>query len=252
MVTGIVKKIFLLPAALLIICTCSSQVQHSVSKKGSITIRFINTIKASPLVLDSMEYQNAFGEAYRVTKLKYYISNVSINTAQKKIAEPNSYHLIDAGDTTTLHFSFAAAVNNYTSISFMVGVDSIKNVSGAQSGALDPANGMFWTWNSGYVMFKLEGSSPVSNIINHRIEYHIGGFAGSTKVLQLITIPLSLHVGEKKNSEIIIAADIGKIWQGVNDLKIAVTPATMAPGVLSKKIADNYNRMFTIKEVVKG
>ena len=49
---------------------------------------------------------------------------------------------------------------NYNSLSFLLGVDSMHNVSGAQTGALDPANDMFWTWNSGYVMAKMEGASP--------------------------------------------------------------------------------------------
>jgi len=109
---------------------------------------------------------------------------------------------------------------------------------------------MFWTWNSGYVMFKLEGNSPASNIINHRIEYHIGGFEGTNSVLQTITLPLQLSVSEEKNSAIVIMADLDKLWQGASTLKIAATPATMTPGILSKKIADNYNRMFTVKEVL--
>ncbi|WP_316930094.1 MbnP family protein, partial [Hymenobacter sp. IS2118] len=37
-------------------------------------------------------------------------------------------------------------VGDYQSVSFTVGVDSARNVAGAQTGALDPNNGMFWTW----------------------------------------------------------------------------------------------------------
>jgi hypothetical protein len=218
---------------------------------GTMNISFINTVKEGPLVLDSMNYINSFNETYTVSRLKYYISNIALNNSQHGFTEPDSYHLIDAADSSSLNFSFDAAANTYSSISFMVGVDSIKNVSGAQSGALDPSRGMFWTWNSGYVMFKLEGSSPVSSIFNHRIEYHIGGFEGPMNVVQLITIPLPAHfkLDAGRSSEIIIMADLNKLWQGANDLKIAETAVTMAPGVLSKKIADNYNRMFSIKEV---
>jgi len=250
MVTGTLNKILLLPAAFFIITICSSQAHHPVVKKGALTIRFVNTVQSNPLVPDSMVYQNAFGEAYRITKLKYYISNVSVNNNQHAFAEPNSYHLIDAGDTATLHFSFNAPVNNYSSISFMIGVDSIKNVSGAQSGALDPVHGMFWTWNSGYVMFKLEGNSPVSTLINNRIEYHIGGFTGPDNVLQVVSLPLSLTVQEGTDNVIVIEAAIDKLWQGAGDIKIATTPATMAPGALAKKIAANYSKMFTVKSIL--
>jgi len=220
-------------------------------KAATVKISFINTVKGMPLVLDSMEYTNPFNEIYTVSRLKYYISNISLNNPQKHFAEAGSYHLIDAADSASLHFSFGAAANTYNSISFMVGVDSIKNVSGAQTGALDPSRGMFWTWNSGYIMFKLEGNSTASSIFNHKIEYHIGGFAGKDNVVQLITIPLSspLKLDAGKSSEIIITADLDKIWHGTNELKIAETPVTMSPGILSKKIADNYNRMFSIKEL---
>jgi hypothetical protein len=48
----------------------------------------------------------------------------------------------------------------YTGMYLTMGVDSARNVSGAQEGALDPANGMFWSWTSGYIMIKAEGLSP--------------------------------------------------------------------------------------------
>ncbi|GAB2828370.1 hypothetical protein GCM10027043_32540 [Ferruginibacter profundus] len=226
--------------------------EWQTQKKGSVKIGFINTVKDTPLILDSVAYQNPFGEVYHVARLKYYISNIVLHHASNPFAEPDSYHLLDASDSASLSFTFDATANTYNSISFIVGVDSLKNVSGAQSGALDPANGMFWTWNSGYVMFKLEGSSPASTIINQRIEYHIGGFSGPDNVLQTITLPLpkTLHIEEGKHSQIIIMADLDKLWQGAADLKIATTPATMTPGILSRKIAGNYNRMFTIKDVL--
>lgn len=250
MVTG-VKKI----PALLACCMAflfSSYVKHPpATRTVKITFRFINTVKTSPLILDSATYTNPFGEQYQVAKLKYYISNVQLNTVSGTCKEPNSYHLLDAAEPASLYFTFDAKPGSYQSISFLAGVDSIKNVSGAQSGALDPANGMFWTWNSGYVMFKLEGNSPSSTIINHRLEYHIGGFSGPDNVLQQITLalPSALQLIEGDAITLNIIADLDKVWQGAHDLKIAITPATMAPGILSKKIADNYNRMFSIKDV---
>ena len=255
MVIARLKKLSVVSLACFVIIICSSNKKQNAGgkKTGTIKISFINTVTAAPLLLDSAAYTNPFGEPYRVSKLKYYISNISLNNLQYTFAEAESYHLIDAGDSGSLHFSFDAAVNNYNRLSFIVGVDSIKNVSGAQSGALDPIHGMFWTWNSGYTFFKLEGTSTASTIINHKIEYHIGGFAGVNNALQRVTLQLPadklLQVQEGKSSEIIIAANLDKLWQSTNDLKIAVTPATMTPGALSKKIAANYSKMFTIKEV---
>jgi hypothetical protein len=237
-----------------VICSSNKKQEADNTKAGTVKITFINTVKAVPLVLDSVEYLNPFGEPYRVAKLKYYISHVIVNNVQHSFAEPNSYHLIDETNPASLSFSFATPVSIYHSISFIVGVDSIKNVSGAQTDALDPANGMFWTWNSGYVFFKLEGRSTASAIINNKIEYHIGGYTAANNALRLVTLQLPednfLHIDKEKSSEIIITADLDKLWRSTNDIEITSSPAITTPGTLSVKIADNYSKMFTLKNVL--
>jgi hypothetical protein len=255
MVARPVKILLLL--IIILVCTQYSTAQRISTlrtKTGTIKMTFVHTINEAPLVLDSMEYVNPFDEPYRISKLKYYISSVTVKHLKKSFAEPESYHLIDEADAASLSFNFDAPVNTYNSISFTIGVDSSKNVSGAQSGALDPANGMFWTWNSGYIFFKVEGSSSSSALINNKIEYHIGGFAAPHNALKKITLQMPgntlLQVQGGKTCEIIIAADINKLWQSDNDLKIAVTPATMTPGAVAIKIARNYSRMFSIKELL--
>jgi hypothetical protein len=46
----------------------------------------------------------------------------------------------------------------FDAIQFNLGLDSLTNVSGALGGDLDPTKGMYWTWQNGYVNFKLQGS----------------------------------------------------------------------------------------------
>jgi hypothetical protein len=251
MVTAI-RKIFFLMLTTIAVCG------YSTAQESSLKISFINTVKGTPIILDSAEYTNTFNEAYRIKKLKYYISDISlsVNNIKRSFTEKESYHLTDEADTASLHFTITAPANNYSSISFTIGVDSIKNVSGAQSGALDPTKGMFWTWNSGYIFLKLEGSSPSSTVINNKVEYHIGGFAGINNALKRITLQMPagklLQLKAGKCSEIIIEADINKLWQGPNEIKIADTPATMSPGALAIKIADNYSTIFSIKNVLNN
>jgi hypothetical protein len=250
------KAIVLVVFFIAIICSSNKKQEADNTKAGTVKITFINTVKVTPIVLDSVEYLNPFGEPYRVSKLKYYVSHVRVSNEQHSFVEPNSYHLIDETNPASLSFSFAAPVNTYHSISFIIGVDSIKNVSGAQTDALDPASGMFWTWNSGYIFLKLEGSSTVSAIVNNKIQYHIGGYTAANNALKPVTLQLPedkfLHIEQGKSSEIIITADIDKLWHSTNDIKIANTPATMTPGPLAIKIADNYSKMFTLKNVLKN
>jgi hypothetical protein len=43
-------------------------------------------------------------------------------------------------------------------------------------GDLDPTKGMYWTWQSGYINFKLEGKSTICPTRNNAFEFHLGGY----------------------------------------------------------------------------
>lgn len=225
-------------------------------KTGTVKITFRNMINNSPMMLGSTVYTNPFGESYTITKFKYYISNVrlGLSGAPATAIEKDSYHLLDQNLPASLSFSFEADENSFITLSFLIGVDSIRNVSGAQTGALDPLKDMFWTWNSGYIMAKMEGTSPQSNQVGNKIEYHIGGFSGVNSVLRVIAMPLPggkfIEIKEGKTSEIILEADFNKWWQSFNDIKITDLTVCTTPGVLAKKLADNYSNMFRIIDVV--
>lgn len=87
--------------------------------KAILKITFIHTINNVPVVLDSTNYTNCRNEIFTLNKLKYYISNIRLQTADKKmIREENSYHLINEEDTASKSFSFFMPPNNYTSLHF--------------------------------------------------------------------------------------------------------------------------------------
>ena len=232
---------------------CQKSIETST---GDVTVKFVNLLEGAPLTLNTKAYKNPSGESYTVSKLRYYITNVQLNSGSTGSAEGNSYHLVDVASPGSETISFQPEVNTYSSIEFLLGVDSLRNVSGAQTGALDPLNDMFWTWNSGYVMFKLEGNSPASPVVGNKFEYHIGGFSGPHNVLKKIRLDFaadklaSIQKGE--NCEIIIEAEINKLWQAPNPLSIAATPVCTTPGAAARKIADNYQNIFTLSDVINN
>ena len=142
---------------------------------------------------------------------------------------------------------------DYTSLQFLLGVDSLHNVSGAQTDDLDPANDMFWTWNTGYVMAKMEGNSPESKLVNNKFEFHIGGFSGPYNVLKPVQLDFPekiLHLVAGKTYEININADINAWWQHPHDIKISEHAIITSPGKLAKDISDNYANMFHIEKII--
>jgi hypothetical protein len=198
-------------------------------------IKFEHIANGKKIVLNDSTYTNAFGEKYTVSKLKYYMSNICYHTKGPLLYE-NKIFLIDASKNYSI---IKTGIAKIVGISFNIGIDSILNCSGAQTGALDPLNDMFWTWNNGYVFFKLEGTSTSSNADRNRIEQHIGGYKGAYKAMRRIFLPLK-NVGNR----ITIQMNIDKYW---DNIKIAENAVIAAPGKDAKKAADGFVGMFSVK-----
>jgi hypothetical protein len=148
----------------------------SAQSNGRLALTFMNEVGSRLLHQDTATYKNSLGQAFTVTNFKYYISHIKLIDSSGKIYEhKDGCYLINVYDTNEYRILLAdVPIRPYVKIEFMIGVDSIHNCSGAQSDALDPINGMFWTWNSGYVFLKLEGKSPASKSPGGIFEYHIG------------------------------------------------------------------------------
>lgn len=236
---------------LLVITSFSTRNNTGTSKTGTLRINFTNSVNGKPVVLRDSIYSNYFGEQYSISKLKYYISNITL-TDEKGSKNWGGYYLMNAasGDSS---FEFNLQPGQYKNLEFLLGVDSIKNCSGAQTGALDPMNDMFWTWNSGYVMFKLEGTSPASTSDLQRIEYHIGGYKGSNNVSTKINFdfrdPALLDIKTNSVTEILIETNLDHYWYGNADIKIAASPVCTTTGELAKTIASNFKSLFSIKNI---
>ena len=240
------KTLFLYTLLGCIVIFIASFSKHDQEKNTNLTITFRNTANGKPIVLRDSMYLTPFNESYSIRKLKYYISNISLGHQHNKWSESESYHLVDASRENSFKLMVPPGV--YTSIHFIPGVDSARNCSGAQSGALDPLNDMFWTWNTGYVMFKMEGNSSSSNADLNRIEHHIGGFKGIHNTIRNVQLAFSkpIVIDNKTLTELLIETNIDRYWKGPNDIRITELPVNTTTGEQAKKSADNFPGMFSI------
>ncbi|HET7818730.1 MAG TPA: MbnP family protein [Bacteroidia bacterium] len=225
----------------------------NTSAYGAVTIKFENKVGSNPLILDFKDYINLNGDSFRVSMFNYYISNVKLFATDNSVfIEKESYHLVSAGDVNSMQFTIAnVPAKSYSSISFLIGVDSLRNTSGAQTGALDPGNGHFWSWNSGYIMTKFEGTSPKSNAVANVVLFHVGGFSGSNSVLKTVLLPLTSNatVSAKIIPQIFLKADLAE-WFSPNPVDFSKLNTIHMPGIDAKKMADNYANMFSITQVL--
>lgn len=147
-----------------------------------------------------------------IETLKLYVTNVRLMHQNKVVfQEANSYHLLNAANSLSLNFNLQAASKiNFDRISFSIGVDSLTNIAGAMGGALDPMHGMYWTWQSGYINFKLEGKVKNLKTHNNQFQYHIGGYQAPFNTLQNVTLDV------QNNNQIKMAIDIARLFQTID------------------------------------
>ena len=220
---------------------------------GTLKIEFEHVVDTLEFNINQ-KYKNANSDTFQVSTLKYYISNVVITKNDNStFVEPNSYHLIDNSNLSSTILTLTnVPVGSYKSIAFMLGVDSARNVSGAQTGDLDPAKGMFWTWSSGYIMFKLEGTSPTSGATNKSLTYHIGGFSGANKAQRNFNFSFgstTANISGNVTPQVHLSVDVNSFFTSPNVINVTTQHTQMSTGTAAKVYADNYADMISFEHV---
>lgn len=185
-------------------------------------------------------------EEITFTTLRYYVSNIELHRADGSVwKEEESYRIATVTATNSephLEIDDIPA-GRYNQITFTIGVDSVRNVSGAQTGALSPSEGMFWSWTTGYIFIMAEGNSPASP--SGSFVYHIGGFAGANNAIRSKTMDFqgaSLDIAPNAVPSIHINVNAARFWHGgisLNDIRMI-----HMPGANAVTLADNFIGAF--------
>ena len=256
------KKIFftamIAVAATMIFSGCKKDGQDPAdddhhSGTGTVRINFRQMFGDSLLDLGVEAYPTANNDTITVNMLKYYVTNIKLTDDVGNVySVPDSYFLINAANTSSQTITLSSIPGgHYTNLTFLIGVDSARNVSGAQTGALDPANGMFWTWSTGYIMAKMEGTSTQSTAAANSVTFHLGGFSGANSALRWVSIPLTTHlsVTSTGNPLVTVKADAAEWFKSPTLLNLAVTNDVTMPGATATSIVNNYSDMFSLISV---
>jgi hypothetical protein len=244
---------FVLSMLLLLLGSCSKETSQE-DPGFRLRVRFVPEVNGFP-VGQGVDHVNSMGEEFRMDVFRIYVGNFALmDEGSTPVADnPDDYHLLDVYDSASLSFDIRGNRTGFRRIRMQVGIDSIRNVSGAQSGALDPMLGMFWTWSTGYIHAKFEGSSPASTRADKRFTYHIGGFRqheDTKRVIQLdLPIQNSWVLDKNGLSEVSIHMDIDAWFRSAHELPITAQAQIMQPGAIAVRYADNYARMFTLESI---
>lgn len=247
----------LLGAAALTFTACDDDDQ--AASTGKLNIAFENVVGTQALVFGS-PYTTLAGDQFTVNKFNYLISNVKLTKADGSTwAEPESYHLVKQSDGNSRAFTIDnVPAETYSKVIFTIGVDSARNSSGAQTGALAQDNDMYWNWNSGYIFLKLEGTASQSP--TGVFTYHVGEYRRPYNSLRTVTLPLpsgtaSLQISADKTPTLHLKADVLRIFAGPKPVRLAQMYRTSHDPRTSQdssgvKLAMNYAAgMFHIDHV---
>ncbi len=252
------KTLFkMLPVALLLtgvlaVSSCKKDKNPEPVQTGSMKVQFDYVFGSNmlPWQIGKTMVHSKTGDTLTFTTFKYYVSNIKLKKADGTWwAQPESYFLVDAS------VSGGSVINvdnipagSYTAMEYTMGVDSARNVSGANTGALSLTNGMFWDWNSGYIMLKAEGNSPQA--VNGGFAFHLGGFSGDYNVVTVKTAEFgssTLTVDANTVHTVKLIANPARLWHTAPS--VSVNPTIHAPGPEAKTMAKDFYDNITFSAI---
>lgn len=173
------------------------------------------------------------GEELTFSTLKFYISNVKLkDTEGNWWVHPESYFLVDAFSASRSKFTIEGIPSKtYVEMQYTVGVDSLRNVSGAQTGALAVSGGMFWSWNTGYIMIKAEGTEATEGSFS----YHLGGFSGANNIVTSRQTDFNgqqLEIEAENTSTVRFSVNPARLWHTIDGVTSVSTIHMPGPNAI--------------------
>ena len=176
-------------------------------------------------------------DSFQLEVFKCYLSNFRFYSQSNELifTDSNAF-LIELSDSVLTHTITIDCPVNVTpkTIVYSIGLDSVSNTSGALSGALDPLNGMFWTWQSGYIHLKLEGTFFKTGRPKAALEFHLGGYRWPNATL------IDKQVDIKYES-IIVDIQLSNFLKHLNK---GLSTKIMSPGPLAKQVFNTISNSF--------
>ena len=189
------------------------------------------------LVYDSVIHPPfRLNETDSLTKFKFYISQIKLIGNKKQAFCPEQEHFLvdfhrDATNSRLIRFD-SLDHKTIQKIEFTLGVDTKTSAGGIGEGVLDPVNGMYWTWQSGYINFKMEGVSDKSPARKNRFQLHLGGFKKPYVSAQTVTLSIKQITADQS-----VYFDLKKFMNGVNLKKEHTIMSPSKEAVVLSKLA---------------
>jgi len=185
----------------------------------SLDVEIRHTVNGSPLLLDSLRYQNVAGETYSFTRVSYLLSGFALeheNGAWEEL--DGQYAFIDLAKRQTAFQLQHIPEGKYQAMRFHVGPDPSANagdVSQLPAGhPLNPnLNGLHWSWQGGYIFMALEGHFRGTHDGLGGYAHHLARDPNRTRIT--LTAPLDFS---RDSGAIMLDFDLGTLMNAPRPL----------------------------------
>lgn len=214
---------------------------NPAEEKHTLTINLGHTYGDTPFAL-SHNYITPANDTIRVTDLLYYFTNIRLEKEDGSTVAPETYYLVDFSNPASTSISLELPKANYKKLSFMVGVDPAHNHNLAQTGALDPAHNMYWSWTTEYIFYRIKGKVGAAATT---FSFDLAGDAN------LMQYQLATPVTLDQNRTVNVTMDIKELFEHPNtyDLKTDDKDIHTATGASVTKLVQNAQDMFRVSGV---
>ncbi len=229
--------------------------EKETSKYGQFSLEFDNKVGSDAVTLSAegstdYPFSTQMSQKFNLQKLGYYVSRIELTgpngetysdevTTGATAAEVNGFYQVLESDANSQSITLKnVPVGTYNKITFTLGVEADYVQDGATGGVLDPANGgWLWNWDSGYIFYKMEGTSPASTRADNTFRFHIGGWkeiagnASLTNNVKRITLdfPTNAEVTESSDLEAHIIMNLLAVLDGHHAVDFSTTNMVMSP-----------------------
>lgn len=242
------KNILLTTLAITVLFSCKKDDEPTITPAtttGTIELNSSFIVNGVDYHMDSV-YVDDFSNNYKISFSNVYLSKLNFGSSGTITSLPTQYVLLKP--ETSSYSLGEVEGGHYHMLNFGLGIDSTTNHTdpntyGSSSPLYPQSPSMHWTWNSGYIFYKIEGSVDTDNdgTFETTFVFHIGT-DGLKKDFSL-TYHDDIEAG--KTNTIDMNIDLGKFLTGI-DLSVDNSTHTMNNMPLAMRVANNSATAITI------
>jgi len=177
---------------------------------GSLSVALDHSVGGDALEVESKAYQSPAGHPFYIYRLKYYVSEITLQEEDGSTVEFDTIHYRDISDESTQVLELGEIPEgNYNRLNFTFGLDETINVDGGLPNTQTNVN-MEWPipGDQGYHYMKFEGRYDLNGTGELKnFNLHTGATGGNQNYIE-VSIPISTMRVDDNDLTIMLEMDL--------------------------------------------